>query len=238
MRVLCVDHVNSVIHENAIGREMVSFRKSSSRSSFVVRVSISCSGLSIFAIICSPWSSNSDWRATAAKTRRSTTSYVPLLYLCKHLTHDMLSFAQVAINASKRRDAQPLEKLGEYDPIPRPPPPASTLASAIANSFHLASRAPSAEELALGKRGEKKIVWDVERVRYWLGVGAQPTESVVKLLERVSSPFFCSSWCPYGVFSAAGWRVSQEYEVGDGRGVVFRRNGISFKPRTQRNAVG
>lgn len=35
-------------------------------------------------------------------------------------------------------------------------------------------------------RGEKRIVWDVERVRYWLGVGAQPTESVVKLLERVS----------------------------------------------------
>jgi ribosomal protein S16 len=33
---------------------------------------------------------------------------------------------------------------------------------------------------------EKRIVWDVERVRYWLGVGAQPTESVVKLLERVS----------------------------------------------------
>ena len=30
-------------------------------------------------------------------------------------------------------------------------------------------------------------MWDVERVRYWLGVGAQPTESVVKLLERVSS---------------------------------------------------
>ena len=97
------------------------------------------------------------------------------------------SSRQVAINASKRRDAQPLEKLGEYDPIPRPPPPSSSLASAIANSYHLASRAPSAEELAAQRRGEKKIVWDVERVRYWLGVGAQPTESVVKLLERVSS---------------------------------------------------
>jgi hypothetical protein len=33
---------------------------------------------------------------------------------------------------------------------------------------------------------EKKVEWDVARINYWLGVGAQPTKSVVKLLERVS----------------------------------------------------
>ena len=33
---------------------------------------------------------------------------------------------------------------------------------------------------------EKKVEWDVGRINYWLGVGAQPTKSVVKLLERVS----------------------------------------------------
>ncbi|GHJ83741.1 hypothetical protein NliqN6_0143 [Naganishia liquefaciens] len=106
------------------------------------------------------------------------------LRLARHGRKNTPFYHLVAINASKRRDAQPLEKLGEYDPIPRPPPPSSSLASAIANSYHLASRAPSAEELAAQRRGEKKIIWDVERIRYWLGVGAQPTESVVKLLER------------------------------------------------------
>jgi small subunit ribosomal protein S16 len=87
------------------------------------------------------------------------------------------------VNASKRRDALPLEKLGEYDPIPRPAPPTTTLAAAIAQSFHLDSKGRDA---AMKEVREKRIVWDVERVRYWLGVGAQPSEAVVKLLERVS----------------------------------------------------
>jgi len=39
---------------------------------------------------------------------------------------------------------------------------------------------------------EKKVEWDVGRINYWLGVGAQPTKSVVKLLERVSWTFFAS----------------------------------------------
>lgn len=33
---------------------------------------------------------------------------------------------------------------------------------------------------------EKKVELNVERIKYWLGVGAQPTRSAVKLLERVS----------------------------------------------------
>ncbi|KAI5450902.1 37S ribosomal protein S16, mitochondrial [Naganishia albida] len=102
------------------------------------------------------------------------------LRLARHGRKNTPFYHLVAINSSKRRDALPLEKLGEYDPIPRPPPTSTSLAHAVANSFHLASRAP---EVTRESR-EKRIVWDVERIRYWLGVGAQPTESVVKLLER------------------------------------------------------
>ncbi|KAJ9098505.1 hypothetical protein QFC20_005930 [Naganishia adeliensis] len=107
------------------------------------------------------------------------------LRLARHGRKNTPFYHLATINSSKRRDALPLEKLGEYDPIPRPAPTSSSLAHAIEKSFHLASRAPTADELR--ERREKRVVWDVERVRYWLGVGAQPTESVVKLLERVSS---------------------------------------------------
>ncbi|KAJ9093931.1 hypothetical protein QFC20_007016 [Naganishia adeliensis] len=105
------------------------------------------------------------------------------LRLARHGRKNTPFYHLATINSSKRRDALPLEKLGEYDPIPRPAPTSSSLAHAIEKSFHLASRAPTADELR--ERREKRVVWDVERVRYWLGVGAQPTESVVKLLERV-----------------------------------------------------
>ena len=80
----------------------------------------------------------------------------------------------VTIDASKARDARPIEKLGEYDPIPRVPSIAAL---------------PSQAKVFGPDRGvtkkEKKIEWNVERIRYWLGVGAQPTRTVVKLLERV-----------------------------------------------------
>ena len=87
----------------------------------------------------------------------------------------------VAINASKARDARPLEKLGEYDPIPRVP----------------SSSALPPQSKVFGKehgavRKEKKVEWNVDRIRYWLGVGAEPTRTVVKLLERVSLGFLTS----------------------------------------------
>ena len=72
----------------------------------------------------------------------------------------------------------PLEKLGEYDPIPRVP--------------SIAALPPQAKvfgkEIWSAKK-EKKIEWNVQRIRYWLGVGAEPTTSVVKLLERVSKSY-------------------------------------------------
>lgn len=81
----------------------------------------------------------------------------------------------VAINASKRRDARPIEKLGEYDPIPRVP-----------QEFQLpAASQVFGQPVVLPK--EKRIEWNVDRIKYWLGVGAQPTKTVVRLLERVGS---------------------------------------------------
>ncbi|KDQ09558.1 hypothetical protein BOTBODRAFT_137676 [Botryobasidium botryosum FD-172 SS1] len=61
----------------------------------------------------------------------------------------------VAVNARKARDAKPLEVLGVYDPVPR---------------------------LVHDGAVQKKMEWSVERIRYWLGVGAQPSKPVVRLL--------------------------------------------------------
>lgn len=97
--------------------------------------------------------------------------------LARHRQKHAPVFHIVAINSSKRRDARPLEKLGEYDPIPRIP-------------IEHAKMPPKAhvfgqEKVVIPK--EKRIEWNVERIKYWLAVGAQPTQTVVKLLERVSS---------------------------------------------------
>ncbi|KAJ1741418.1 37S ribosomal protein S16, mitochondrial [Coemansia sp. RSA 1086] len=63
-------------------------------------------------------------------------------------------FHIVAINARKKRDGKPLEKLGTYSPHPNI------------------------------KEGAKHITLDFARTKYWLGVGAQPTDGVRFLLER------------------------------------------------------
>ncbi|KAJ2314296.1 37S ribosomal protein S16, mitochondrial, partial [Coemansia sp. RSA 2702] len=60
----------------------------------------------------------------------------------------------VAISARKKRDGKPLEKLGTYSPH------------------------PNTEEAA------KHITLNFDRTKYWLGVGAQPTDGVRFLLER------------------------------------------------------
>lgn len=96
--------------------------------------------------------------------------------LARHGQKHAPVFHLVAINSSKRRDARPLEKLGEYDPIPRIPIEHSKMPPK-AHVF-------GADKVQIQK--EKRIEWNVERIKYWLAVGAQPTLTVVKLLERVS----------------------------------------------------
>ncbi|KAJ7630839.1 ribosomal protein S16 domain-containing protein [Roridomyces roridus] len=62
-------------------------------------------------------------------------------------------FHIVAVNQRARRDAKPAEIVGVYNPHVPP-------------------------------GGDHKTVeWSVDRIRYWLHVGAVPSKSVVKLLE-------------------------------------------------------
>lgn len=77
------------------------------------------------------------------------------LRLSVHGLRNNRIFHLVAIDGRRRRDGKPVELLGIYQP-------------------HL-------------KPGEdKKVVeWSVDRIRYWLQVGATPSKSVVKLLELV-----------------------------------------------------
>ncbi|KAI9462466.1 ribosomal protein S16 domain-containing protein [Lactarius psammicola] len=64
-------------------------------------------------------------------------------------------FHLVATDLRKRRDAKPIELLGIYDP-----------------------------RLGLGQE-HKTMHWSVDRILYWLEKGgAQPSKSVVKLLEK------------------------------------------------------
>ncbi|KIX09486.1 ribosomal protein S16 [Rhinocladiella mackenziei CBS 650.93] len=80
----------------------------------------------------------------------------------------------VLAQAKSARDKKPMEVLGTYNPIPQTP-----LASPDTPEF-----LPSGERFVPKKF--KDITLDIARTKYWLGVGAQPTERVAKLLTMVS----------------------------------------------------
>ncbi|THX76435.1 hypothetical protein D6D04_06799, partial [Aureobasidium pullulans] len=61
------------------------------------------------------------------------------------------------------RGSKPLEVLGTYDPIPKTPIDSSETAKKF-----------------------KDIKLDIDRAKYWLGVGAQPSEPAWRLLSMVS----------------------------------------------------
>ncbi|KAH9841212.1 ribosomal protein S16 [Teratosphaeria destructans] len=68
----------------------------------------------------------------------------------------------VLAHARTARDSKPLEVLGTYNPIPELPVGAEP-----------------------GARKQKDIKIDVARVKYWLGVGAQPSDTVWRLLSMI-----------------------------------------------------
>ncbi|KAL1596540.1 37S ribosomal protein S16, mitochondrial [Paraconiothyrium brasiliense] len=68
----------------------------------------------------------------------------------------------VVAHARTARNSRPLEVLGTYDPIPKPPRPGDTHG-----------------------RPWKDIKLDVSRARYWVGVGAQPSDTAWRLLSMV-----------------------------------------------------
>ncbi|KAJ7596935.1 ribosomal protein S16 domain-containing protein [Mycena floridula] len=63
----------------------------------------------------------------------------------------------VAINQTQKRNGKPLELLGVYNPRMTP------------------------------QQEHKTVQWSVDRIRYWLSVGAIPSKSAVKLLEMARS---------------------------------------------------
>ena len=70
----------------------------------------------------------------------------------------------VLAQARSSRDGKPMEVLGTYDPIPKTPIGAEP-----------------------GQKKVKDIKVDVARAKYWLGVGAQPSDTVWRLLSMVSA---------------------------------------------------
>lgn len=69
----------------------------------------------------------------------------------------------VLAQARSARDSKPMEVLGTYNPIPQLPVGAEP-----------------------GDRRQKEIKVDVSRAKYWLGVGAQPSDTVWRMLAMVS----------------------------------------------------
>ena len=77
------------------------------------------------------------------------------LRLAVHGVRNNRIFHLVAVDERKRRNAKPIELLGVYRPRVEPKSP------------------------------HKSVEWSVDRIKYWLGVGAQPSDPVVKLLATV-----------------------------------------------------
>lgn len=108
------------------------------------------------------------------------------LRLARHGTRNSPFYHIVAIQNTKARNARPIEKLGEYDPVPRPPRDAAVSPAAVRtenrpgyNGEKITSGLPGAVKL------EKRLEWKEDRIRYWLNTGAQPSKPVARLLDRV-----------------------------------------------------
>lgn len=81
-----------------------------------------------------------------------------------HLPLPLPTVNSAFANGQKRstaRNSRPLEVLGTYDPVPKPDP--------YDNSGKL----------------HKDIKLDTQRAKYWIGVGAQPTDTAWRLLSMV-----------------------------------------------------
>lgn len=104
------------------------------------------------------------------------------LRLARHGTKNNPFYHVVAIRDKASRDARPIEKLGEYDPVPRPRvisgPSLSTTAS---TSERVMGSGLEGKQVVM----EKRIEWNADRIRHWMDVGAQPSKPVARLLDRV-----------------------------------------------------
>lgn len=72
-------------------------------------------------------------------------------------------FHIVAVNQRQRRNAKPIELLGVYNPRLKP------------------------------GESTKTIEWSVQRIKYWLKVGATPSDTVTELLQMVCAGLYSNS---------------------------------------------
>ena len=73
-------------------------------------------------------------------------------------------FNIVATSQKRRRDGKPIEVLGTFHPRLKP------------------------------GENTRAIEWSPDRIKYWLGVGAQPSEAVWKVLKLVSCSTHAAHW--------------------------------------------
>ena len=116
-----------------------------------------------------------------SNSSHSLPTMVVRLRLARHGTRNNPFYHIVAIRDKAAREARPIEKLGEYDPIPRPR--TTPTLSAASSSQRVLSSGLEEHKAVL----EKRIEWNASRVQYWLSVGAQPSKPVAKLLDKVSA---------------------------------------------------
>jgi len=99
------------------------------------------------------------------------------LRLARHGTRNNPFYHIVAINQRLGRNAKPLELLGVYDPTPRVP-----------SNPQKGKNYPEMNATSLEPDNgvaTKKVEWSVERIQWWIDKGAQPSDSVLKLLAMV-----------------------------------------------------
>lgn len=81
----------------------------------------------------------------------------------------------VVAQARSARDSKPMEVLGTFNPVPQTPLTSAHTPEKVQN--------PSTGEMEDYKpRKYKDIKLDITRTKYWLGVGAQPSEGVQGIL--------------------------------------------------------
>jgi len=86
----------------------------------------------------------------------------------------------VVSQARTARDSKPMEVLGTYDPIPRTPLASNDVPDTVTDPH-------TGQQVPYQPKKYKDIKLDTSRTKYWLGVGAQPSEPVERLLCLVSN---------------------------------------------------
>jgi small subunit ribosomal protein S16 len=95
--------------------------------------------------------------------------------LARHGTRNNPFYHIVAINQRLARNAKPLELLGVYDPTPR-------VTQRTSKSYPAMDAVSSEPEHGVPT---KRVEWAVDRIKWWISQGAQPSDTVLKLLAMV-----------------------------------------------------